>query len=66
MGMGYVVFRLIYIIKTKLGWQKKVFPINPKFNIFHSLKDWKENLPPFFFYEKIIRGLEKKEMKILK
>ena len=52
--MRYVSFRLIYIIKTKLGWQKKVFPINPKFNIFHSLKDWKENLPPFFFTEKIL------------
>tara|TARA_B100001057_G_scaffold103469_1_gene100909 strand:+ start:26690 stop:28528 length:1839 start_codon:yes stop_codon:yes gene_type:complete len=66
MGMRYIVFRLIYIIKTKLGLQKKVFPVNPKFNIFHSLKDWKDNLPPFFFYGKNIMSLEKKRDDLLK
>lgn len=66
MGMRYVSYRFFYIIKTKLGWTKKVFPINPKFNIFYTLKDWKEDLPPFFFYGKNIRGLEKKRDELLK
>ena len=60
MGMRYVLFRILYLLKTKLGWQKKHFPINPEFKKYIRLQDWKDNLPPFFFYGKEINGLEKK------
>ena len=49
MGMRYVFFRIWYIIKTKVGYQKKAFPTNLEFKKYISLKDWKDNLPPFFF-----------------
>ena len=66
MGMRYVTYRFFYIVKMKLGWPKIVFPVNPKFNVFYPLNDWKENLPPFFFYGKNIRSLEKQKNEILK
>mgnify|MGYP000271145515 CR=1 FL=1 len=66
MGFRYVIFRIIYIIKTKIGWQTIKFPISPKFKIYISLDDWKENLQPFFFYGKEINGLEKNPTDILK
>lgn len=49
MGARYVIFRICYLIKTKMGWQIKVFPTNPDYKKYISLKDWKDNLPPFFF-----------------
>ncbi len=58
MGMRYVFFRVSYIVKSKIGWHKKVFPINPDSKEFITLEQWKENLPPFFFYGKKIKGLE--------
>ncbi len=66
MGMRYVFFRIFYTIKTKLGWQKKTFPIQPDFKEYTNLKDWKENLPPFFFYGKEIKGLNKIPSEVLK
>lgn len=66
MGMRYVLFRILYLLKTKLGWQKKQFPINPEFKKYIRLQDWKDNLPPFFFYGKEINGLEKKPDEDLK
>ena len=50
MGLRYVLFRSLFLFKTKLGWQKKQFPTNPEFNEYIKLQDWKDNLPPFFFY----------------
>nr|WP_298994223.1 alginate lyase family protein [uncultured Polaribacter sp.] len=64
--MRYVFFRIFYTIKTKLGWQKKTFPIQPDFKEYTNLKDWKENLPPFFFYGKEIKGLNKIPSEVLK
>ncbi len=58
MGMRYVFFRVSYIVKSKIGWHKKVFPVNPDSKKFITLEQWKENLPPFFFYGKRIKGLE--------
>ena len=66
MGIRYVLFRILYLLKTKLGWQKKQFPTNPEFKKHIRLQDWKDNLPPFFFYGKEINGLEKKSNKLLK
>lgn len=66
MGMRYVIFRISYLIKTKLGWQKKTFPTNPDFKNYISFKDWKDNLQPFFFYGKEIKGLTKQPAKNLK
>ena len=61
MGFRYLFFRIFYMLKTKVGWQKKVFPTNPKFQSFISVEKWKENLPPFFFFGKQIIGLEIQE-----
>ena len=52
MGMIYVCFRIYYLLKTKLGWQKKIFPTSPELKKYISLKDWKDNLPSFFSMEK--------------
>ena len=61
MGFRYLFFRLFYLIKTKLGWQKRVFPINPKIQEFITLENWKKTLPPFFFYGKEISNLSKQK-----
>ena len=66
MGFRYLFFRVFYTIKTKIGWQKKVFPTNPESKSYISLEHWRENLQPFFFYGKKIIGLEKKPTKIIK
>jgi len=66
MGTRYVVFRISYLIKTKLGWQKKAFPTNPGFKKYISLQEWKDNLQPFFFYGKEIKGLTKQPSEDLK
>ena len=42
----------LYVIKSKLGWHKLKFPVNPEFKIFTELHLWRENLPPFFSMEK--------------
>ena len=65
MGMRYVFFRVSYIVKSKVGWHKKVFPINPDSKEFITVEQWKENLPPFFFYGKKIKGLEARKTKKL-
>ncbi len=66
MGTRYVVFRISYLIKTKLGLQKKAFPSNPAFKKYISLQEWKDNLQPFFFYGKEIKGLTKQPSEDLK
>ena len=66
MGVRYVIFRVSYIIKTKVGWGEKVFPTNPELKKHISLEDWKKKLPPFFFYGKEINGLEKEPSEDLK
>ena len=65
MGFRYLFFRVFYTIKTKIGWQKKVFPTQPKVSEFTSLESWRNNLPPFFFYGKDISNLSKEEKEIL-
>ena len=66
MGFKYVIFRVLYIIKTKFGWHKIVFPTHPDNISIISLEDWKETLPPFFFYGKEIKGLDRKPTNALK
>jgi hypothetical protein len=65
MGFRYLFFRVSYTIKTKIGWQKKVFPTQPKVSKFTSLEIWKNNLPSFFFYGKDIPNLPKQQKEIL-
>ena len=65
MGFRYLFFRVFYTIKTKIGWQKKVFPTQLKVSEFTSLENWRNNLPPFFFYGKDISNLPKEEKEIL-
>lgn len=66
MGFRYLSFRIIYMVKSKLGLQKKVYPTNPKEETYTSLEEWKKNLPPFFFYGKNIPNLPKQQKEILK
>ena len=66
MGLRYLFFRTLYTIKTKSGWQKRVFPTQPKSTVFTTLESWRGNLPPFFFYGKNISNLTKQESEILK
>ena len=66
MGMSYVIFRISYLIKTKMGWQKEAFPTNPYFKKYINFKDWKDNLQPFFFHGKVIKGLKKQPSEDLK
>ena len=65
MGFRYLFFRIFYTIKTKLGWQKKVFPTKPEISEYITLENWRNNLPPFFFYGKEIPNLLKEEKEIL-
>ena len=65
MGLRYILFRFFYLIKTKLGWHKIVFPVKFKTKNFTTLNNWKNNLPPFFFYGKEIQKLPKVEKEIL-
>ncbi|MFT4800278.1 MAG: hypothetical protein ACI93N_000036 [Flavobacteriaceae bacterium] len=65
MGFRYLFFRIFYTIKTKLGWQKKAFPTQPKASEYITLENWRSNLPPFLFYGKNIPNLPKEEKEIL-
>ena len=53
------------MIKSKLGWQKKIFPMQPKTVEYTTLENWRNNLPPFFFYGKNVPNLPKEEKEIL-
>lgn len=66
MGLKYVLFRLFFTLKSKLGFQKLIYPINPKIKKFVSLENWKNELPPFFFQGKKNINLVKIQSKILK
>ena len=66
MGMRYILFRISYLIKTMMGLQIKVFPTNPDFKKYISLQEWKDNLYPFFFYGKEIKGSQKHPSEDLK
>ncbi|MDY7394194.1 alginate lyase family protein [Aureibaculum sp. 2210JD6-5] len=52
MGLRYVVFRVLHVVKTRLGIYKKKFPVNPNFKEFIELNAWRNNAPPFFFKNK--------------
>tara|TARA_Y100001954_G_C15796823_1_gene598071 strand:- start:483 stop:2363 length:1881 start_codon:yes stop_codon:yes gene_type:complete len=59
MGYKYILFRIFYLIKLRIGWNKIVFPSNPKFRKFIGLSDWQKKDIPFFFKGKNIKGLKK-------
>lgn len=54
------------MFKCKIGWQRIAFPTNPKFRGYINLDLWRKELPPFFFYGKEIKGLEKQPSNMLK
>jgi hypothetical protein len=66
MGLRYILFRVYYAIITKLGIQKKRFPVKPEFKKFINLDEWKANQPDFFFHGKHIEGLKKVQTPELK
>ncbi|QKG80231.1 heparinase II/III family protein [Tenuifilum thalassicum] len=47
-GGRYITFRIIYLIKIKLGFLKRKFPINTPTKEFISLEKWKRLNIPFF------------------
>jgi len=48
MGGRYITFRIIYLIKIKLGFLKRKFPVNPPIKKFISFEKWKRLNIPFF------------------
>ncbi|QMU66659.1 MAG: heparinase [Flavobacteriaceae bacterium] len=65
MGLSYLFFKIFYVFKSKTGFLKITFPTHPKFQKYISLEEWKQNMPPFFFYGKKINGLKKDENPVL-
>lgn len=61
MGFRYMFFRVSYYISKKTGVFKKKFPVDPPVVEIISLNEWKDNLLPFFFYGKNIKGLNKQK-----
>jgi len=58
MGMRYLWFRSVHLIKRKLGVHKRSFPINPPENIYISVASWRKETPAFFFEGKNIPELK--------
>jgi hypothetical protein len=66
MGFRYLFFRISYLIKSKLGWHRRIFPAQPEFKKHITLNEWKENIPPFFFCGKKIENFPRHKKEILK
>ncbi len=66
MGARYIVFRVKFMILTKLGLLLKKFPTNVNFRNFISLEEWKDKTPPFFFTDKSAIRLPKERQEKLK
>ena len=49
MGSRYIFYRLLHLIKTKVGWYLFVFPINIKPKIFISYQEWIVQKKKYFF-----------------
>ena len=49
MGLRYVLFRLWYEARRKLGWLKRQYPVSPAAQRFIGLEDWRAGAAPFFF-----------------
>lgn len=65
MGLRYVSFRVLYLIKTKLGFFKRRFPINVSEKSFLTLENWRANTPIFFFESKEVLSFPKEKNKAL-
>ncbi len=66
MGLRYSVFRLMYVVKCKLGISKNKFPENPLFKEFIKLEQWRQYTPLFFFKDRGDLELPKKKNDTLK
>lgn len=49
MGLRYISFRLVHELKVRLGLFKRKFPVDPPFQTFISLLEWKQGKQKFFF-----------------
>jgi hypothetical protein len=49
MGLEYVIFRVFYVLRGKLGILKKQFPTNPPQVQYQTLEGWKNSEIKFFF-----------------
>ena len=49
MGWRYFRFRLGYEVRSRLGWLRRKFPVDPPEKQFATLKKWQEDSPAFFF-----------------
>ena len=61
MGLRYLFFRISHLIAVKSGILKKKFPVRPHSVALISLEEWKNKLPPFFFYGKNPVGLQRQK-----
>jgi hypothetical protein len=61
-----MLFRISHLISKRTGFFKRRFPTSFPAIERISLAEWKNNLPPFFFYGKNIKGLVKQESPQLK
>src|SRR3569833_2354832 len=52
MGWRYVAFRTGFELKKRTGLFKKIFPTEPPFKAYYTLKEWKQKARPFFFSSK--------------
>ncbi len=66
MGLRYVVFRIQFAVRTKLGLLRKKFPTNVTSKSFISLEEWRMQTPPFFFEDKTAIELPKQKSDELK
>ncbi|SFG62736.1 alginate lyase family protein [Pedobacter insulae] len=49
MGGRYVFFRTGFELRKRLGLLKKKFPVEPAFQSYYTLDDWRSSAKPFFF-----------------
>ena len=66
MGLRYTMFRIKYEILSKTGILRDKFPVQPTFQVFISLGQWRANTPPFFFKDKSAIKLRKQPSPQLK
>lgn len=66
MGLRYIVFRAKYELEKRIGILQNKFPVNPPFQSFISLSDWKASSTRFFFKGKESLNFHKNPSKELK
>ncbi len=66
MGTRYVIYRVKYELKKKLGTLKNTHPIYPNSSKFIDLEEWRKNTPMFLIPEREKIIFKKEKTKIIK